>query len=86
MVNTIKEFFKDYKSKLFAIYYGRWILSAFVMMPFMILFEYFNIPLWLNLILGQTVGSLIFFKIDQSIFSGKESHVIEEEFNEITHH
>lgn len=72
---------KEYKSKLFGIYWGRWMLSAVVMLPFMMLFEAFQIPLWLNLLLGQTIGALIFFKIDQWIFKGKEAEVIEKEFN-----
>lgn len=60
--------FNEYKTKLFGIYWGRWMLSAIVMMPFMILFEAYAIPLWLNLFLGQTIGALIFFKIDKLIF------------------
>lgn len=42
------------------------------MMPFMIIFEAYAVPLWLNLFLGQTIGAMIFFKIDKWIF-GKES-------------
>ncbi len=56
-------------------------LSAVVMMPFMILFEMYSVPLWLNLFLGQTIGSMIFFKIDKWIFGNKEAHAIEDEFN-----
>lgn len=81
---------KEYKTKLFIIYWGRWMFSAIVMLPFMILFEVFQIPLWLNLLLGQTIGSVIFFKIDKRIFKGKEAEVIKEEYlttmNEITNH
>lgn len=79
------EVVQEYKTKLFGIYWGRWMLSAIVMMPFMLLFETFAIPLWLNLLLGQTVGSIIFFKIDKWIFGNKEAHVIEDEFNSIKH-
>lgn len=81
---------KEYKTKLFIIYWGRWMFSAIVMLPFMILFEVFQIPLWLNLLLGQTIGSVIFFKIDKRIFKGKEAEVIKEEYlttiNEIAKH
>ena len=81
---------KEYKTKLFIIYWGRWMFSAIVMLPFMILFEVFQIPLWLNLLLGQTIGSVIFFKIDKRIFKGKEAEVIKEEYlttiNEIPKH
>lgn len=80
------EVLQEYKTKLFGIYWGRWMLSAIVMMPFMLLFEAFAIPLWLNLLLGQTVGSIIFFKIDKWIFGNKEAHAIEDEFNSIKNH
>lgn len=56
-------------------------LSAVVMMPFMIMFEALAIPLWINLFLGQTVGAVIFFKIDKWIFGNKEAHAVEDEFN-----
>ena len=77
----LQDLLQEYKTKLFGIYWGRWMLSALVMMPFMILFEAFAIPLWLNLLLGQTIGSIIFFKIDKWIFGNKEAHVVEDEFN-----
>ena len=51
------------------------------MMPFMILFETFAVPLWLNLFLGQSIGAVIFFKIDKWIFGNKEAHTVEDEFN-----
>ncbi|GAA7757226.1 hypothetical protein HpBGD77_19830 [Helicobacter pylori] len=41
------------------------------MLPFMEIFYYFNFPLWLNLFLGQTIGAVIFFKLDKLIFSKK---------------
>lgn len=72
---------QEYKTKLFGIYWGRWMLSAVVMMPFMILFEALAIPLWVNLFLGQTIGAIIFFKIDKWIFGNKEAHAVEDEFN-----
>jgi hypothetical protein len=65
--------------KLFGIYWLRWMASAVVMLPFMMLFEYYALPLWLNLFLGQSIGSIIFFKIDKWIFRGKESKCVEEE-------
>ncbi|WP_187860471.1 hypothetical protein [Helicobacter pylori] len=71
----MREFFKklcgEYKSKLFGIYWLRWMLSAVVMLPFMEIFHYFNFPLWINLFLGQTIGAVIFFKLDKLIFSKK---------------
>lgn len=55
--------------KLFLIYWLRWMFSAVVMLPFMFLFEYMGLGLTVNLILGQTVGAIIFFKIDKYIFN-----------------
>lgn len=72
---------KEYKTSLFIIYWGRWMFSAIVMLPFMLLFEYYHIQLWINLILGQTIGSIIFFKIDKRIFKGNEAKTIKEEYN-----
>lgn len=54
--------------KLFVIYWLRWMVSAVVMLPFMLWFDYLELKLWLNLLLGQTIGSVIFFKIDSYIF------------------
>ena len=61
-------FMKDFLTKKYFVYLFRWLISAFVMMPFMVFFEYLGITLTLNLILGQVIGSLIFFKIDDFIF------------------
>ncbi|CAJ99990.1 hypothetical protein [Helicobacter acinonychis] len=71
MREIFEQLFKEYKSKLFVIYWLRWMLSAVVMLPFMEVFHYFNFPLWLNLFLGQTIGAVIFFKLDKLIFSKK---------------
>ena len=60
--------FKTFFSKRFAVYLFRWLVSAFVMMPFMILFEQLGISIALNLILGQIIGAVFFFKIDSFIF------------------
>lgn len=62
--NELNVFF----TKKFAVYLFRWLVSAFVMMPFMMLFEHLGISIALNLILGQIIGALIFFKIDSLIF------------------
>jgi hypothetical protein len=77
---------KEYKTKLFSIYWGRWMLSAIVMLPFMILFEAMAAPLWINLFLGQTIGALIFFKIDKWIFNNEEANTVEGEFDHIKNH
>lgn len=56
-------------TKKFFIYILRWIISAFVMMPFMIFFEFLGMDLVPNLLLGQIIGACIFFKIDKYIFT-----------------
>lgn len=61
-------FMKDFLTKKYFVYLLRWLISAFVMMPFMVFFEYIGITLALNLILGQIIGSVLFFKIDDFIF------------------
>jgi hypothetical protein len=51
----------------YIIYHLRWQLSAWIMLPFMIVLESF-LPLWLNLMIGQFIGAIIFWKIDSQIF------------------
>lgn len=41
------------------------------MLPFMMVFEHYELPLWLNLFLGQTIGAVIFYNIDKAIFKCK---------------
>lgn len=53
----------------FIIYYVRWIVSAFIMLPFMLICERYEVSLWLNLLIGQSIGSVIFFNIDKMIFT-----------------
>jgi len=83
MINLVTQFISQFKSKLFLIYWGRWMLSAIVMMPFMITLEYLSFPLWINLLIGQSIGSIIFFKIDGWIFKGKEAHTYEDELKSV---
>jgi 4-hydroxybenzoate polyprenyltransferase len=51
------------------VYYLRWLISALVMLPFMLYFERKKFPLWKNLIIGQTIGALIFYFVDKWIFT-----------------
>ena len=53
----------------FCIYLLRWVLSGFVMLPFMMFFESLGVELWLNIILGQLIGACIFYKLDTWIFT-----------------
>lgn len=53
----------------FIIYYVRWIVSAFIMLPFMLICEKYEVSLWLNLLIGQSIGAVIFFNIDKMIFT-----------------
>lgn len=73
----------EYKSKLFGIYWIRWMASAVIMLPFMLVFEALGIGLVLNLVLGQTIGAVLFFKIDKWIFKDKEKKCFEKELKDI---
>lgn len=54
--------------KRFSIYLLRWIISGFVMLPFMMFFEALGLGLAYNIILGQLIGACIFYKLDALIF------------------
>lgn len=54
--------------KTFGIYVLRWIVSGFVMLPFMMLFEALGLELTYNIIAGQLIGACIFYKLDALIF------------------
>lgn len=53
------------------------------MMPFMLLLEALGFSLWVNLILGQIIGSLIFFGIDKRIFKHHDKDTIEKEITKV---
>lgn len=78
--DKIKNFIKMYYTRQYAIYLLRWIISAFVMMPFMIVLEMY-LPLWGNLLVGQIIGSLIFFGVDKRIFGQHKKDTLENELN-----
>jgi hypothetical protein len=85
IINHLKEnegfkmkYFKELYTKKFGVYFLRWQISAIVMMPFMMILEMFGIPLFLNLILGQAIGSFIFFEIDKWIFKEHKTDNIED--------
>ena len=54
--------------KIKIIYYLRWIISGIVMLPVMSLLNNLDVPLWINLLVGQSFGALIFWNIDKRIF------------------
>jgi len=58
--------------KRYIIYHLRWQLSALIMLPFMLFIESKGFPLWINLMIGQFIGAIIFWKIDSIIFKGKK--------------
>jgi hypothetical protein len=70
----MKDFFKDYFTKTYAIYVLRWLASALVMLPIMAFLESI-LPLWANLAVGQIFGSIIFFKIDKWILNEEDIEV-----------
>jgi hypothetical protein len=69
--------YKDLLSKKFGIYFTRWQISAWVMLPVMLVLESF-LPLWLNLMIGQAVGALIFWEIDKYIFHNHKTDNVED--------
>ena len=71
-MNIIKAcwlFIKSYFSKLFAVYFIRWQISTVVMMPFMYVLDKLGLTVIPNLIIAQTIGSIIFFRLDKLIFN-----------------
>lgn len=63
--------FKDFLTVKFAVYLIRWIISGFVMLPFMLIMKYYDILFSVNVIIGQIIGAFIFYKIDGMIFKIK---------------
>jgi hypothetical protein len=57
-----------YLTKQFSVYVGRWILSAFVMMPPLWFFSKIIENNYINLLLVQIIGAFIFYRIDEYIF------------------
>lgn len=60
--------FRDFLTVKFAVYIVRWIISGFVMLPFMLMMKEMNVPFSVNVITGQIIGAFIFYKIDGMIF------------------
>lgn len=63
---------KDFLTAKFAVYSARWIMSGFVMLPFMLIMKYYDVPFAANVIIGQIIGAFIFYKIDSMIFQMRE--------------
>lgn len=63
--------FRDFLTVKFAVYVVRWIISGFVMLPFMLMMKYYDVPFSVNVITGQIIGAFIFYKIDGMIFKIK---------------
>lgn len=60
--------FRDFLTVKFAVYVIRWIISGFVMLPFMLIMKYYDVAFSVNVIAGQIIGAFIFYKIDGMIF------------------
>jgi hypothetical protein len=73
----ILKYLKSLMTKQYGIYHTRWQISALVMMPFMIGLEMLGLPLWLNLMVGQFIGALIFWEIDKRIFGQHKKDTLE---------
>lgn len=63
--------FRDFLTVKFAVYVVRWIISGFVMLPFMLIMKYYDVPFSVNVITGQIIGAFVFYKIDGMIFKIK---------------
>jgi len=74
----LKNYFNDLKTKKFGIYFTRWQVSAWVMLPLMLILESFGFSLWLNLMIGQAFGALIFWEVDKFIFKSHKTDNIED--------
>ena len=61
----------DFLTVKFAVYLIRWIISGFVMLPFMLIMKAGDVPFAANVIIGQIIGAFIFYKIDGMIFKIK---------------
>ena len=59
---------RDFLTVKFVVYVIRWIISGFVMLPFMLIMKYYDVPFSANVIMGQIIGAFIFYKIDGMIF------------------
>lgn len=59
---------KDFLTVKFAVYVIRWVVSGFVMLPFMLIMKYYDVPFSANVIIGQVIGAFVFYKIDGMIF------------------
>lgn len=65
----MKKLFGSYISKRFLLYSLRWELSSLVLAPVAILVAYFGYEnKWFQIILGNFLGSIVFFTIDRRIF------------------
>ena len=56
----------------------RWQLSAWVMLPVMLILQGMGLPLWINLMLGQAFGAFIFWEVDKFIFKSHKTDNIED--------
>jgi len=63
-------------TKRYLVYHLRWQISAFVMMPFMIVLQA-SLPLWANLMVGQFIGAIIFYGIDSHILKEHKEDSLE---------
>ena len=70
-------------SKKFGVYFVRWQISAWVMLPVMLVLASFGMPLWANLMIGQAFGSFIFWEIDKHIFKTHSEDTLEHEMNAV---
>ena len=76
-MKRVPRYLKSLFTKQYAVYHFRWQISAIVMMAPMIILQALGLPLWLNLMIGQFIGAIIFFEIDRRIFGGHKKDTLE---------
>jgi len=83
-MKRVPYYLKSLWTKQYGIYHLRWQISALVMMLPMIFLQAIGLPLWLNLMVGQFIGALIFFEIDRRIFGSHKKDTLENEIFKAT--
>ena len=58
-------------TKRYLEYHARWQVSGVIMIPLMYLIKYLGFTLYMNIIIAQFVGAIVFWKIDKWLFEHK---------------
>lgn len=69
MVMKIENIFKNKKWHL---YHLRWQTSGLVIAPFIYFFQWIDIPLWLGVVCGNSLGAILYWFYDKHCIFKKE--------------